>query len=188
MGQLTMASFRLSPGFLRTSGTLADDLALATLEASGIANIRPATSAPGRLLVHDATAAPLLPHVIRDATATAGQRTGHDGSTTAEVRALGVGDVTATSPSVRFRQLLAHAAEVRIAVLDAAMAAHVRLPRVGAVPAAVTRSDRRPVVEDTAATDLALHVVHLQRAAATTTTAVRRVHEVLQATATVVRR
>ena len=74
------------------------------------------------------------------------------------------------------------------AALDAALAAHVRHPRVGAGPAAVTRSDRRPVVEDTAATYLALLVVHLQRVTATTTTAVRRVSEVLQATATVVRR
>ena len=183
-----MASFRLSPSFLRTSGTLADDLALATLEASGIAEIRPATSAPGRLLVHDATAAPLLPHVVRDATATAGQGTRHDGPAAAEVRALGVGDVTATSPPVRFRQLISPAAEVRIAVFNAALTAPVRLPRVGAGPAAVTRSDRRPVVEDTAATDLALHVIHLQRAAATTTAAVSRVYEVLPATATVVRR
>ena len=74
------------------------------------------------------------------------------------------------------------------AVLDAALAAHVRLRRVGAVPAAVTRSDRRPVVEDTAATYLALLVVHLQPVTTTTTTGVRRVCEVLQATATVVRR
>ena len=74
------------------------------------------------------------------------------------------------------------------AVLDAALAAHVRLPRVGAGPAAVTRSARRPVVEDTTATYLALLGVHLQRVTATTTTAMRRVSEVLQATATVVRR
>ena len=183
-----MGSFRSSPSFLRTRDTLADDLSLATFVASGIANIRPATLVPGCPMVDGATTAPLPLPVIRDAAAADGRSTGHDGLLAAEVRHIRVGDITATSPSVRFRPSLALAADVRIAVLDPTLAAHVRLPGVGAAPAAVTRLDRRPVVDDTAATDLALLVVHLQRVTSTTAAAVRRVSEVLLATATVVRR